>query len=70
MRTATIPRDLIAGSEYQESIGCMKRPELEWPCKRTFGQAPMEEMQKNMVAVACSTSASEKGNQHEEDDPF
>jgi hypothetical protein len=46
------------------------RPEAEWPCKRTFGLAPTEEMQKDMVAVACPASAVDRGHGEEEDDLF
>jgi hypothetical protein len=47
--------DVIPGSYYMEGMGWMKRPESEWPCLRSFGQAPAEEMQKDMVVMARHT---------------
>jgi hypothetical protein len=58
-RTAAKPEDLVAGFDYQESMGLMRRPESKCPCKRSFGQAPTKEMQKDMVAMACPTIAVE-----------
>jgi hypothetical protein len=35
-RMAATPQDLIAGSEYQEGMIWMKRPEAGLPCKKMF----------------------------------
>jgi hypothetical protein len=59
-RTAAKPEDLVAGFDYQESMGWIRKPEPRCPCKRSFGQAPTKEMQKDMVAVACPTIAVER----------
>jgi hypothetical protein len=29
----------------------MRKEEKEWPCKRTFGQPPEEEMRKDMMGA-------------------
>jgi hypothetical protein len=59
MRTGAAPKDLTVGSDYQNGMGWMGRPEQEWPCQRTYGWAK-EEMRKDMVAVACPASAKRK----------
>ncbi len=47
------PEYLISGYDYWTGMGWRRRPESEWPCKRSYGQAPDEEMQKGMVTIAC-----------------
>jgi hypothetical protein len=38
----------------------MKKPEAEWPCKRSFGMAPVEEIRRDMMEVACSMALAMK----------
>ncbi len=51
-------------------MGWMKIPEPERPCKKTFGLALTEEMQKDMVAVACLAYTLNKEDRKEEEEPF
>jgi hypothetical protein len=48
----------------------MKIPEPECPCKKTFGLASTEEMQKDMVAVACLAYTLKKEDRKEEEEPL
>ncbi len=64
IRTAATPGDLVAGSDNQEGMESMRRPESEWPCKKSFGHALTEDI----VALACPTIVVEKKGHQKEDD--
>jgi hypothetical protein len=55
-RSSASPRDLALGSEYQEGREWMKQPMGLWPCKKSFGPAPEEEMRKDMMEGSCNTA--------------
>jgi hypothetical protein len=45
--------DIGEGSEYQEGMSWMRRPEEEWPAKMKVTPPPKEEMKKGAVAATC-----------------
>jgi hypothetical protein len=66
-RIAATTGDFVAGSAYPEGMGWMKRQKSDWPCKRSFGQAPTEEMRTDMVAVVRPTIPVEGRDKQGED---
>jgi hypothetical protein len=43
-RATATHESLCAGAEYQEGMAWIKEPMNMWPCKKSFGPAPEEEM--------------------------